>query len=158
MHAAIAEKREELARLCVRYGVARLEVFGSAARGADFDPRTSDVDFLVEFDPDNDLPPFERFFGLAGALRAALGRPVDIVEDRAVHNPYLRAAIDRTRELVHASRPAAQSFKSSQMPFTRSRKPVDSGLVSSLPASANSSSNPRWRGVRLTGVSTAAST
>lgn len=32
MHAAIADKREELAALCRRHGVARLEVFGSAAR------------------------------------------------------------------------------------------------------------------------------
>ena len=64
MHAAIADKREELAELCRRYGVARLEVFGSAARGVDFDPEASDADFLVEFDPDIDLPPLEQFFGL----------------------------------------------------------------------------------------------
>ena len=64
MHAAIADKREELAELCRRYGVARLEVFGSAARGVDFDPEASDADFLVEFDPDSDLPPLEQFFGL----------------------------------------------------------------------------------------------
>jgi len=37
MHAAIAEKCEPLTDLCRRYGVARLDVFGSAARGADFD-------------------------------------------------------------------------------------------------------------------------
>lgn len=38
MRAAISDKREELAEICRRYGVARLEVFGSAARGTDFDP------------------------------------------------------------------------------------------------------------------------
>lgn len=50
MHVAIADKKEELAAICRRYGVARLDVFGSAARGTDFDPQTSDADFLVEFD------------------------------------------------------------------------------------------------------------
>ncbi len=55
MHNAIADKREELAALCRRYDVVRLEVFGSAARGTDFDPATSDADFLVEFDPDSGL-------------------------------------------------------------------------------------------------------
>ena len=75
MHAAIADKREELAELCRRYGVVRLEVFGSAARGVDFDPEASDADFLVECDPDSDLPPLEQFFGLVDALREALGRP-----------------------------------------------------------------------------------
>jgi predicted nucleotidyltransferase len=40
--------------LCRRYGVRRLDVFGSAARGADFDVATSDVDFLVQFGPPGD--------------------------------------------------------------------------------------------------------
>ena len=38
MHAAIADKQEELAALCRSHGVRRLKVFGSAARGEDFDP------------------------------------------------------------------------------------------------------------------------
>ncbi len=52
MHADIAEKRQDLIALCRRYGVKRLEVFGSAARGADFDPTRSDADFLVTFSPE----------------------------------------------------------------------------------------------------------
>ena len=103
MHAAIAEKREELVELCRRYGVMRLEVFGSGARAEDFDPQTSDADFLVEFNPDSGLAPFDQYFDLAEALRDALGRPVDLVESGTVHNPYLRAAIDRSRELVYSS-------------------------------------------------------
>ena len=103
MHAAIANKREELAEICRRYGVARLEVFGSAAHSTDFDPQTSDIDFLVEFSPDSALAPFDQFFDLAEALRHTLGRPVDLVEPGAVYNPYLRASIDRSRELVYAS-------------------------------------------------------
>ncbi|MXY70339.1 MAG: DNA polymerase III subunit beta [Acidobacteriia bacterium] len=103
MHAAIANKRTGLAELCRCYGVARLEVSGSAARGTNFDPQTSDADFLVEFDPNSRLVPFDQFFDLAEALRRTLERPVDLVESSAVHNPYLRAAIDRSRELVYAS-------------------------------------------------------
>jgi Nucleotidyltransferase domain len=58
--AEIKEKRDALAALCRRYGVARLEVFGSAARDAEFDASRSDVDFLVTFTPDarNDLAAF----------------------------------------------------------------------------------------------------
>ena len=103
MHPAIADKKDALVELCQRYGVARLEIFGSAARGTDFDPQTSDADFLVEFNPDSGLAPFDQFFDLAEALRDALGRPVDLVESGTVRNPYLRAAIDRSRELVYAS-------------------------------------------------------
>ncbi len=60
MHAAISDKKDELAELCRRYGVARLEVFGSAARGTDFDPQSSDADLLVEFRLDDGRAPLQR--------------------------------------------------------------------------------------------------
>lgn len=103
MHAAIAEKREDLADLCRRYGVARLQVFGSAARATDFDPLTSDADFVVEFDPRRAPITLEGYFDFRDALNDALGRPVDLVERGAIRNPYLRAAIERSCELVYAS-------------------------------------------------------
>ena len=63
MHRDIAERRLKLAELCQRYGAIRLEVFGSAARGDDFDPARSDADFLVTFTPAarNDLAAFADF-------------------------------------------------------------------------------------------------
>lgn len=103
MHADIAKKRQELIALCRRYDVARLELFGSAARGTDFDPAHSDADFLVEFKAGSDLPPLEQFFGFADALSKLLGRRVDLVEPSAVKNPFIRAAIDRSRVLVYGS-------------------------------------------------------
>jgi predicted nucleotidyltransferase len=103
MHLEIAEKRRELIALCRRYDVARLEVFGSAARGIDFDPARSDADFLVEFKQDSLLPPLEQFFGLAEALRTLLGRRVDLVEASAIANPFIRASVDRSRELVYGT-------------------------------------------------------
>ena len=103
MHAVISEKREELAELCRRHGVARLEVFGSAAHGTDFDPLCSDADFLVEFRRADGRAPLRQYLDFAEAVRRALGRPVDLVEAGAVRNPYLSAAIDRSRELVYAS-------------------------------------------------------
>ena len=103
MHAAISDKREELAEICRCYGVARLEVFGSAARGTDFDPQASDADFLVEFRTDHGRARIQQYFDFAAALRHTLGRSVDLVESGTVQNPYLRAAIDKSRELVYAS-------------------------------------------------------
>ena len=103
MHAAIADKKEELVELCRHHKVVRLEVFGSGARGDDFDPQTSDVDFLVEFGPENGRTPLHQYFNFAEALRQTLGRSVDLVESDAIQNPYLRAAIDRSRELIYES-------------------------------------------------------
>ena len=102
MHAEIAQKRDGLVALCRRYDVARLEVFGSAARGTDFDPVASDADFLVTFKPGSRLPRLEQFFGLARALAQLLGRPVDLVEPGAIRNPFLLAAIEEAREVVYA--------------------------------------------------------
>lgn len=103
MHPEIADKREALMELCKRYDVERLEVFGSAARGVDFDPAASDADFLVEFKPQSRLAPLEQFFGLANALEDLLGRPVDLVESSAIKNPFIRARINRSREVLYGS-------------------------------------------------------
>ncbi len=78
-------------------------MFGSAARGVDFQPDVSDVDFLVVFDPASRLPPLDGFFGLLAELSSLLGRPVDLVEAGAVRNPYVLASIERNREVVYAA-------------------------------------------------------
>ena len=80
MHPLIARRRSEIALLCLRYGVRQLEVFGSAARGADFDPDRSDVDFLVAFERDSGLSPLHQYFGFAEEMEHLLGRKVDLVE------------------------------------------------------------------------------
>jgi uncharacterized protein len=103
MHADIARHRDALIALCRRYDVERLEVFGSAARGDDFDPASSDADFLVTFKPESRLPPLEQFFGLAEALEALLKRPVDLIEPQVVTNPFILAGINRSREVVYAT-------------------------------------------------------
>ena len=103
MHPEIADKRDKIAGICRHHDVARLEVFGSAARGTDFDPEDSDADFLVEFCPDSELQPFDRYFDLLDALREALGRPIDLLQPGAIRNRYLLAAINKSRELVYAA-------------------------------------------------------
>ena len=103
MHRAIAENQEGIAALCRRYGVAKLEVFGSAARALDFDESRSDADFLVEFESGGTLGALEEFFGFRDALSQLLRRPVDLTEPGAVRNPFVKRAIDRARELVYAA-------------------------------------------------------
>jgi len=99
---SIAALEAEIADLCRRYHVRRLELFGSAAAGG-FDPGRSDVDFLVEFDPGHRRDAFDSYFGLKEGLEALLGRPVDLVVDKAVRNPYVRASIERSREPVYGA-------------------------------------------------------
>jgi len=103
MHRLVEDKHQAIDAICRRFDVRRLEVFGSAARGVDFQPDVSDVDFLVEFDPASRLPPLDGFFGLQAELSSLLGRPVDLVEAGAVRNPYVLASIERNREVVYAA-------------------------------------------------------
>jgi predicted nucleotidyltransferase len=103
MHNSISAKRREIVALCREYRVHRLEVFGSAARGTDFDVSRSDADFIVAFASNSARLPLDEFFGLQAALARVIGRPVDLVEDGAVQNPYVMKAIERDRELLYAA-------------------------------------------------------
>ena len=67
MHPAIAQHRASIAAICLRYRISRLEVFGSAARADDFDPASSDADFLVEFAKDAQ-PDLHSFYGAKAEL------------------------------------------------------------------------------------------
>lgn len=82
MIADISLHREELRDLCRRFQVRRLEVFGSAARGDDFDPARSDVDFLVKFGAQED--DLARFLDFKEALETLLARRVDLVDRNAI--------------------------------------------------------------------------
>lgn len=102
MHPIVEAKRDELANLCRQRGVRRLELFGSAAR-SDFDEARSDLDFLVEFNDEPGGPMLGTWFGLKDALEVMFDRPVDLVSFDAVVNPYVRASIRKSRQLVYES-------------------------------------------------------
>ena len=102
MLAAIESQRDALTALCVRLGVRRMELFGSAARG-DFDPARSDLDFLVEFNSDAKRGALASYFDLKDELEAMFGRPVDLLMPAAIRNPFVQADIDRTRCLLYAA-------------------------------------------------------
>lgn len=81
----IAGRRVEIAEICRRFGARRLEVFGSAARGSDFDPARSDVDILVEFHRETGAPNLERFFALQRELEAVVFANVVAFRNRLIH-------------------------------------------------------------------------
>lgn len=94
--------REEIAAVCRRHGVRRLDLFGSATTAA-FDAARSDIDLLVEFEPDSGARTLDAYFDLKDALEALLGRSVDLVMPNAVRNPYVRAEIERSQRLLYAA-------------------------------------------------------
>jgi predicted nucleotidyltransferase len=97
----LEHNRQVIATLCRKYGVRKLDVFGSAARG-DFDPAESDVDFFFEFDA-NPTAVADRFFGLAEDLERLLGRKVDLVSIQDVRNPYFLQVANQHRVTLYAA-------------------------------------------------------
>ena len=98
----LESKRDAIEDVCSRFGVARLEVFGSALR-EDFKPGESDLDLLVEFKPMESYARVEAYFGMRDELRALLKREVDLVMVGAVKNRYISREIERTKQLLYAA-------------------------------------------------------
>jgi predicted nucleotidyltransferase len=95
----ISTNRDAIADLCREFGIRKLEVFGSASTGA-FDPDRSDLDFIA------DLGGYERgvakrYLRFARALEALLERPVEIITDEQIVNPYFRQSVEEQRVTVY---------------------------------------------------------
>ena len=98
----LAEHIEGLAELCRRHQVQRLDLFGSATSGQ-FDPLTSDLDFLVTFQPNAQVGYTGTFFQLKDELERLFERPVDLVFDIEFRNPHFRAAVEESRTPLYES-------------------------------------------------------
>ena len=99
MISEIQQRQTEIQDLCRRYGVRKLELFGSASTG-NF-RSDSDLDFLVEFEP---LPNYsDRYFGLLESLEQLFNRPVDLVVATAIKNPYFQESVEKTKALLYAA-------------------------------------------------------
>jgi predicted nucleotidyltransferase len=96
------DKRRSIADLCARFGVVRLDAFGSALRN-DYRPGESDIDLLVVFSPMEPRDLADAYFGLLDELRALLGAEVDLVMADAVKNRYIAREIEATKQLVYAA-------------------------------------------------------
>ena len=96
----IIDKNIEIIKdLCTKHKVKRLFVFGSLLTGRF--KKNSDVDLLVDFH-DIDLYEYaDNYFNLKKALENLLERDVDLLEDKAIKNPYLRQSIDSTKQLIY---------------------------------------------------------
>jgi predicted nucleotidyltransferase len=91
---------ERIAQFCRKWKIKEFSLFGSVLRD-DFRP-DSDVDVLVEFEPDSPWSLFD-FVDMMSELKAMLGREVDLVEKAGLRNPFRRHSILTTREVVYAA-------------------------------------------------------
>jgi len=103
MSSVLKENKGKLAEVCRRFGVRRLEVFGSAVR-EDFDPTKSDFDFIVSFADKTPGTYADRYFDFAAAIEKLLGRRIDLLTERSIRNPYFRREVEAARQIVYDER------------------------------------------------------
>ena len=87
------------ADLCRRYGLKRLGLFGSVARGEE--RADSDIDFLVEFENPGPEHMADRYFGFIEDATRRFGRPVQVWTLRMVRNPFLKRSVERDLTILH---------------------------------------------------------
>lgn len=86
---------------CRRHAVQRLRVFGSVLTDH-FDPKGSDVDFLVDFLPGR-TDALGDYFDLKADLERIVGFSVDLVVARSLRNPYVRASAFNSAQELYAA-------------------------------------------------------
>jgi len=99
----VVQKRQALVDFCCRYRIRRLRLFGSAATGA-FAPEASDLDFVAEFADTQAADYADRYLDFAEALERLFNRRVDVITPHAIRNPYFRAQVERTAQMVYEDR------------------------------------------------------
>ena len=90
----------EIEKICKKHGARSLTLFGSALTD-DFDPETSDFDFLLELHESKNG--FHKYFDIKQELEQLLGREVDLVMPKAIKNELLRKYIYQKIRLCYAS-------------------------------------------------------
>ena len=90
---------DKIRDLCSRHKVRRLFVFGSVL--TDRFKKDSDIDLVVDFQ-DVDLYEYaDNYFDLKESLEKLFKRDVDLLEEKAIKNPYLKQSIDSSKQLVY---------------------------------------------------------
>jgi predicted nucleotidyltransferase len=101
MQQIISDHINQIRNLCIVHRVEKLFVFGSVCTER-FSPQ-SDVDLIISFQPMEFADYTENYFAMAEGLEEILQRPVDLVTEKSIANPYFIEAISKTKTLIYGS-------------------------------------------------------
>ncbi|RLD67623.1 MAG: nucleotidyltransferase [Bacteroidetes bacterium] len=96
----IVEKNiDRLKRLCEKYKVAKLYLFGSVLNN--HFSSESDIDFIVSFDKVELEHYADNYFDFKFSLEDLFNRNIDLLEEKAIKNPYFKNSIDNSKQLIY---------------------------------------------------------
>lgn len=90
---------DNIKALCIKYKVKKLFAFGSVI--TDRFKSDSDIDLVVDFDNVDLYDYADNYFELKKSLEDIFHREVDLLEDKAIKNPYFRQSIDASKLLIY---------------------------------------------------------
>jgi len=91
--------KEQIQRLCENHRVRTLYSFGSV--NTTRFTKESDVDLMVDFETNDPFEYTDNYFDLKFELEKILKRPIDLLESKAIKNPFLRENIDKSKILIY---------------------------------------------------------
>jgi len=101
MQRLISDNIERIKTLCMTYNVASLFVFGSVCSDSFNDK--SDIDLLISFKPMDYGDYADTYFELADQFETLFQRPVDLVTDKSLSNPYFIDSVNQTKIILYGS-------------------------------------------------------
>ena len=90
---------DQIQRLCKDHRVKTLYSFGSV--NTKKFTTDSDVDLMVDFAINDPIEYSDNYFDLKFELERILNRSIDLLESKAIKNPFLRENIDRSKVLIY---------------------------------------------------------
>lgn len=90
---------DSIIALCKKHKVAQLFAFGSVLTSRF--KTSSDIDLLVDFDKVDLYDYADNYFDLKKSLENLFNREVDLLENQAIKNPFLRKSIDSSKHLIY---------------------------------------------------------
>ncbi len=99
MQKVLTDNMEKIKALCMAHNVKNLFAFGSVCTD-EFNEK-SDIDLLISFLPMDYADYADTYFELAEKLEQILDRPVDLVTDKSLKNPYFINSVNKTKTLIY---------------------------------------------------------
>lgn len=90
---------QSIKNLCIDHGVDKLYLFGSIL-GKNFNEK-SDIDFVVRFKNIELLRYADNYFDFKFSLEDLLNRPVDLLEETSIKNPYFLESLNESKKLIY---------------------------------------------------------
>jgi len=102
MHRLLVDNIDKINAICASYNVRSLFAFGSVCTDKFTDK--SDIDLLISFYPMDYGDYADSYFNLADKFESLFHRPVDLVTDKSLSNPYFIDSVNKTKTLIYGVR------------------------------------------------------